>query len=40
VIEYFKAPPEETGIPDQNLINLYLRPRAHAGQKPTLCWAF
>jgi len=32
VIEYFKALAEETGIPYQNLINLYLRQCAHAGK--------
>ncbi len=30
---------EETGIPYQNLINLYLRECAHAGKKPALSWA-
>ncbi|MDY0357858.1 MAG: BrnA antitoxin family protein [Sedimentisphaerales bacterium] len=39
VIEYFKALAEETGIPYQNLINLYLRECAHAGKKPALSWA-
>ena len=39
VIEYFKALAEETGIPYQNLINLYLRECAHAGKKPALTWA-
>ena len=38
VIEYFKALAEETGIPYQNLINLYLRECAHAGKKPALSW--
>jgi len=36
VIEYFKALAEETGIPYQNLINLYLRECAQAGKKPAL----
>ena len=39
VIGYFKALAEETGIPYQNLINLYLRECAHAGKKPALSWA-
>ncbi len=39
VIEYFKALAEETGIPYQNLINLYLRECAHAGKRPALSWA-
>ena len=29
----------ETGIPYQNLINLYLRECAQTGKKPTLSWA-
>ena len=39
VIEYFKQMAEETGIPYQNLINLYLRECAHSGKKLTLNWA-
>jgi uncharacterized protein (DUF4415 family) len=39
VIEYFKALAEETGIPYQNLINLYLRECAHSERKLTLKWA-
>jgi len=39
VIEYFKDLAEETGIPYQNLINLYLRECAHSGKKLTLNWA-
>ena len=39
VIEYFKALAEETGIPYQNLVNLYLRECAHAGKRPALSWA-
>jgi uncharacterized protein (DUF4415 family) len=39
MIDYFKALAEETGIPYQNLINLYLRECAHAGKKPALSWA-
>ena len=36
VIEYFKALAEETDIPYQNLINLYLRECAHSAKKPAL----
>jgi len=39
VIEYSKQLAEETGIPYQNLINLYLRECVHAGKKPALSWA-
>ena len=39
VIEYFKNLAAETGIPYQNLINLYLRECAQTGKKPTLSWA-
>jgi len=39
VIEYFKALAAETGVPYQNLINLYLRECAHSGKKLTLKWA-
>lgn len=39
VISYFKALAKETGIPYQNLINLYLEECAHSGKKLTLKWA-
>jgi uncharacterized protein (DUF4415 family) len=39
VIEYFKALAAETGIPYQNLINLYLRDCAVNRRKLTLEWA-
>ena len=39
VIEYFKQMAEETGIPYQNLINLYLRECALSHKKLTLSWA-
>jgi len=39
VIEYFKALAKETGLPYQNLINLYLSECAHSGKKLTLQWA-
>ena len=38
VIEYFKALAEETGIPYQNLINLYLRDCVVSGRRPALEW--
>lgn len=38
-IRYFKAMAEETGIPYQNLINLYLTECAHSGKKLSLKWA-
>ena len=36
VIEYFKQMAEETGIPYQNLINLYLRQCVHSNKKLTV----
>jgi len=39
VIAYFKALAHETGVPYQNLINLYLRDCAHSGKKLALKWA-
>ncbi len=39
VVEYFKAPARETGVPCQNLINLYLSDCAHSGKKLALKWA-
>jgi predicted DNA binding CopG/RHH family protein len=38
VIEYFKTMSGETGIPYQNLINLYLMDCAKAGRKLALAW--
>lgn len=38
VIEYFKDLAEETGIPYQNLINLYLRDCVLSKRKPSLNW--
>ena len=38
VIAYFKALSTETGIPYQNLINLYLRDCAQAHRKLALEW--
>ena len=39
VIEYFKDLADETGIPYQNLINLYLRDCVTSKRRPTLKWA-
>jgi len=39
VLTYFKELAEETGIPYQNLINLYLTECAHSGKKLQLKWA-
>ena len=39
VIEYFKGLAAETGIPYQNLINLYLRECAHSNKKLIFKWA-
>ena len=38
-IAYFKSLAEETGIPYQNLINLYLRDCAGKNRKLNLKWA-
>lgn len=38
VIDYFKDLARETGIPYQNLINLYLRECVVEGKKPFLNW--
>jgi uncharacterized protein (DUF4415 family) len=37
-IEYFKQMAEETGIPYQNLINLFLRDCAEHHKKPAITW--
>ena len=39
VISYFKALARETGLPYQNLINLYLKECANSGKKLALKWA-
>ncbi len=39
VIEYFKGLAQETGIPYQNLINLYLRDCAQSRKKLIMDWA-
>lgn len=38
-VNYFKELAKETGIPYQNLINLYLTDCAHQHKKPALEWA-
>ena len=38
-IEYFKRLSQETGMPYQNLINLYLLDCAHSRRKLRLQWA-
>ena len=38
VLEYFKDLAEETGIPYQNLINLYLRDCVVSKRRPSLEW--
>ena len=37
-LEYFKGLAEDTGIPYQTLINLYLRDCALSNKKPSLRW--
>jgi uncharacterized protein (DUF4415 family) len=39
VIEYFKDMAQETGIPYQNLINLYLRDCVRSERRLQLDWA-
>ena len=38
VLEYFKDLSLETGIPYQNLINMYLRDCANSKKRPVLKW--
>ena len=38
IIVYFKGMAEETGIPYQSLINLYLRDCVSQNRKPDLSW--
>ena len=38
VIDYFKELAKETGIPYQNLINMYLRSCVAEKKRPTLEW--
>jgi len=38
IIDYFKNLSEETGVPYQNLINLYLRDCVQTKRKPSLNW--
>ncbi len=39
IIEYFKKLASETGVPYQNLINLYLRECVQSHRKPSIKWA-
>ncbi len=39
IIDYFKKLANETGIPYQNLINLYLRECVQSHRKPSIKWA-
>ena len=39
VIDYFRKLAEETGVPYQNLINLYLQDCVHSQKKLRLKWA-
>ena len=38
IIDYFKKLAEDSGVPYQNLINLYLRDCVHSHRKPSLKW--
>ncbi len=38
IIEYFKKLAEETGIPYQHLINMYLRECVERRRRPSLKW--
>jgi len=38
IIDYFKGLSQETGLPYQNLINLYLRECVISQKKPKLVW--
>jgi len=38
-ITYFKTMADQTGLPYQNLINLYLTECAHSGKRLALKWA-
>jgi uncharacterized protein (DUF4415 family) len=40
VLDYFRSMSEETGIPYQNLINLYLRDCVQNKRKLTMKWDF
>ncbi len=37
-VEWFRKLADETGIPYQTLINLYLRDCAESGRRPDLSW--
>ena len=38
IIDYFKSMANDTGIPYQNLINMYLRDCAQSGRKLQMRW--
>jgi uncharacterized protein (DUF4415 family) len=38
IIDYFKKQAEETGVPYQNLINLYLRDCVQSNRKLSINW--
>ncbi len=38
IIDYFKKLAEDSGVPYQNLINLYLRDCVHSHRRPSLKW--
>lgn len=38
IIEYFKQMSQDTGIPYQNLINLYLRDCVQSGRRISIKW--
>lgn len=38
ILEYFREMAGETGVPYQNLINLYLRDCVVSGRKPSFKW--
>jgi len=39
ILDYFKDLAKETGVPYQNLINLYLRDCVVSGRRPSLKWS-
>ncbi|HKI86748.1 MAG TPA: BrnA antitoxin family protein [Thermoanaerobaculia bacterium] len=38
ILDYFRGLAEETGIPYQTLINMYLRDCAHRQKRPSFKW--
>jgi uncharacterized protein (DUF4415 family) len=39
ILDYFKELAKDTGVPYQNLINLYLRDCVVSGRRPSLKWS-